>query len=151
MGRITSMFQQTQLHRARPPRQVRRVHDEISRRHLLLAAPYADPVVHEVNSQASLLDAVGPKQLGDGFAHRLPVVGQRQADPLRVSPQPLPVPLERKRHTVVDAQRAENTPAVQQTRLSWRKPYPLQRQNPVVMKDMFMHADGLQYKVTPWP
>jgi hypothetical protein len=67
-------------------------------------------------------------------------MGQRKLDPIGISRQPIPVPLEGKGHTLIDAQGGEYTPAVEQSRLPRTEANFLLRQQTIVVKNESMHG-----------
>ncbi len=101
------------FHRPNAQWEIRRIHDQINRRHLLAAAPDSNFVVHEINPRAAINHFIRAQQFHQPLAHLYFALLDWQIDAASIRGQTLPVALEGKRLSFVNADRREQAPAVQ--------------------------------------
>src|SRR6266436_5837081 len=119
------------------------VNDEVNLRMLFVALPVADGVVDKIDARATLGYFVGANDFVEMDAHFGCGVGHGEVGEVSVLFQAAPVALVGKSLAAGDAERREDAPAADQTRLAGRKPNFLDGQQALVVKDVRVNQQGL--------
>ena len=131
---MASVFSQAEPYRLTVGGQIRGIQDQIRGREVFTATPKS-LVVNSVNPRAAFPNLIGTQKLIEFVVYFFRGEGERTVRSLRIALEALPMAFECKRNSADDACGCEQAPTVQQTRLSGRKAYIFDGQEPVIMEN----------------
>ena len=144
-----SVGNEQELVRRRPRGQFARKDQQVGGGAAGCVSPQSALILDKGKPRRAFRPLIGGGQLHNRFPHRFLLVIERNTQAFRVVRHPLPMPVEGKRNSLVDAQGGEDAPTHQQAHLSGRKARFREGNNPVVMIDEGIHVGDLPLYCLP--
>src|SRR5215475_2942634 len=135
---MAAVFANCETQRFAVLRQISGVNHQVHLRHLFIAAPYSNLVVDQINSRAAVTDFVGADHFLQIHADFGAAVWERNAGDRGIFFQPAPVTLVAECLAFYDSDRSKESPAANDSGLSWGQSCLLDGQELVIMKNVAM-------------